>query len=79
MRPLSDSSARVIATGKSRATGARFNVAVAFEGSGGDGPAIAQSTFHHFADYNWDPSHGCPTFVTEAPVDVLPRTPRAMA
>jgi hypothetical protein len=79
VRPLSDSSARVIATGKSLATGARFNVAVAFEGSDGDGPAIAQSTFHHFADYNWDPSHGCPNFVTEAPVDVLPRTPRAMA
>jgi hypothetical protein len=77
--PQSDASARVIAKGMSRATGARFNIAVAFERSGSDGPAIAQSTFHHFADYNWDPSRGCPDFVTETPVDVLPRRPRAMA
>jgi hypothetical protein len=69
----------VIATSKSLATGARFNIAVAFERSDEDGPAIAQSTFHHFADYNWDPSRGSPDFVTETPVDVLPRTPRAMA
>jgi len=77
--PPSDSWARVIATSKSLATGARFNIAVAFERSDEDGPAIAQSTFHHFADYNWDPSRGSPDFVTETPVDVLPRTPRAMA
>ena len=77
--PQSDSSARVIATGTSLATGTRFNLAVAFERSDADGPAIAQSTFHHFADYNWDPSRGSPDFVTETPVDVLPRTPRAMA
>jgi len=77
--PPSDSSARVIATGTSRATGARFNLAVAFERSDAGGPAIAQSTFHHFADYNWDPRRGSPDFVTETPVDVLPRTPRAMA
>ena len=77
--PPSDPSARVIAKGTSLATGARFNIAVAFERSSSDGPAIAQSTFHHFADYNWDPSRGSPDFVTEAPVHVLPRTPRAMA
>jgi hypothetical protein len=77
--PSADPSARVIATGTSLATGARFNIAVAFERSGANGPAIAQSTFHHFADYNWDPSRGSPDFVTETPVDVLPRTPRAMA
>ena len=77
--PPSDSSARVIATGTSLATGVRFNIAVAFERSGAGGPAIAQSTFHHFADYNWDPSRGSPDFVTETPVDVLPSTPRAMA
>lgn len=28
---------------------------------------------------DWDPSRGSPDFVTEAPVHVLPRTPRAMA
>jgi hypothetical protein len=77
--PRSDSLARVIATGKSLATGARFNIAVAFERSDTDGRAIAQSTFHHFADYNWNPSRGSPDFVTEAPVHVLPNSPRAMA
>jgi hypothetical protein len=77
--PQSDSSARVIATGRSLASGTRFNIAVAFEPSNSDGPAIAQSTFHHFADYNWDPSRGSPDFVSEAPAHVLPNTPRAMA
>ena len=59
--------ARVIAQGKSKATGKRFNLAVAFEPSIRGGPAIAQSTFHHFADYNWDTRLGCPSFVTEPP------------
>jgi hypothetical protein len=77
--PRGDSSARVIATGRSFATGAHFNIAVAFERSDSDGPAIAQSTFHHFADYNWDPRRGCPDFVTEAPAFVLPNDPHAMA
>jgi hypothetical protein len=52
---------------------------VAFERSANEGPAIAQSTFHHFADYNWDPRRGSPDFVTEAPGETLPNTPRAMA
>jgi hypothetical protein len=77
--PASDASARVIATGRSLASGQRFNIAVAFERSGNNGPAIAQSTFHHFADYNWDPRRGSPDFVTEAPVHELPDSPRAMA
>lgn len=77
--PASDAPARVIATGRSLASGQRFNIAVAFEGSESDGPAIAQSTFHHFADYNWDPNRGSPDFVTEAPVYVLANTPHAMA
>lgn len=64
--PADDPSARVIATGKSQVTGARFNLTVAFEPSSDGGPAIAQSTFHHFADYNWDPAMGCPSFVSEA-------------
>ncbi len=46
--------ARVIARGKSQISGRVFNLAVAFEASNGSGRAIAQSTFHHFADYNWD-------------------------
>jgi hypothetical protein len=77
--PASASRARVIARGKSLATGNPFNIAVAFEASNAEGPAIAESTFHHFADYNWDPTRGCPDFVTEAPGDGLARTPHAMA
>lgn len=75
--PPDDPSARVIATGKSSLTGRRFNIAVAFEPSEAGGPAIAQSTFHHFADYNWDPAAGAPSFVSEPPGDSLPRTPEA--
>ncbi len=76
--PASDRHARVIATGKSRATGRQFNIAVAFEPAASEGPAIAESTFHHFADYNWDPRRGSPDFVTERPVYTLPEAPRAM-
>jgi len=66
-KPPADPTARVIATGTSQATGARFNIAVAFERSPDGGRAIAQSTFHHFADYNWDPAAGAPSFVSEPP------------
>ena len=31
------------------------------------GRALAASTFHHFADYNWDLDCGAPSFVTEPP------------
>ena len=77
--PASEPRARVIATGKSQASGQQFNIAVAFERSGDEGPAIAQSTFHHFADYNWDPRRGSPDFVTEVPGEALPNTPSAVA
>lgn len=77
--PPSDPHARVIATGRSLSSGQRFNIAVAFERSGDTGPAIAQSTFHHFADYNWDARRGSPDFVTEAPAYTLPGAQRAMA
>jgi hypothetical protein len=75
--PPTDSSARVIATGTSKVTGRAFNIAVAFEPSADGGPALAESTFHHFADYNWDPSRGCPSFVSEAPGDALAHSPEA--
>jgi hypothetical protein len=52
---------------------------VAFEPDGTSGPALAQSTFHHFADYNWDVSSGAPTFVDEPPGRALAETPEAMA
>lgn len=71
--------ARVIVTGSSRATGRAFNIAVAFEDGPEGGRAIAQSTFHHFADYNWDPAAGSPSFVTEAPGKGLAGNPEAMA
>jgi len=75
--PIDDQTARVIATGTSQASGRQFNLAVAFEPSANGGPGIAQSTFHHFADYNWDPSSGCPSFVGEAPGTALAQSPEA--
>ena len=71
--------ARVIATGRSTTTGRLFNLAVAFESEHGSGRAIAESTFHHFADYNWDPALGAPSFVTEPVGHALNRDPVAKA
>jgi hypothetical protein len=71
--------ARVIAKGTSKATARQFNVAVAFESQNGYGRAIAQSTFHHFADYNWDTRKGAPTFVDEPPGDGIHRNAEALA
>ncbi len=69
--------ARVIAIGHSQASGRRFNIAIAFEAGQAGGRAIAQSTFHHFADYNWDPRDGCPTFVDEPHGDAILNSPEA--
>ena len=71
-------SARVIAEGTSEATGRPFNIAVAFEPDSSGGPAIAESSFHHFADYNWDVSRGCPSFVTEPPGTRFAQEPNAI-
>jgi hypothetical protein len=71
--------ARVIATGKSQTTGRIFNLAVAFESDHRGGRAIAESTFHHFADYNWNPSLGAPSFVTEPPGSGLSENADALA
>jgi hypothetical protein len=38
---------------------------------------VAESTFHHFADFNWDPASGRPSFVTERPGNGLARSPEA--
>jgi hypothetical protein len=76
-KPANDPSARVIARGRSKVTDVPFNIAVAFEPSSGAGPAIAQSTFHHFADYNWNPRKGAPTFVSEPPGDTLGKSAHA--
>ncbi len=68
--PPQDESARVIAVGHSTTSGRPFNLVVAFDG-GRDrdghplGRAVAHSSFHHFADYNWDTRKRAPSFVTE--------------
>lgn len=77
--PPGDHSARVIATGRSKITGTVFNIAVAFEREEQNGPAIAQSTFHHFADYNWDLRAGAPSFVNEPPGNGMADNPEALA
>jgi hypothetical protein len=78
------SAARVIATGLSKTTGRSFNLAIAFEREQDDegnllGRAIAESTFHHFCDYNWDASLGCPSFVDEPPGDTMQTEPSALS
>lgn len=76
--PPGDKSCRVIMEGRSAATGRRFSIAVAFERYGKRGRAIAQSTFHHFTDYNWHPADGCPSFVTEPPGNGMDGFPEAL-
>ena len=76
-KPTDDRTARVIATGRSKVSDAPFNIAVAFEPAGGAGPALAESTFHHFADYNWDPRMGAPNFVSEPPGGSLAKSDQA--
>ena len=78
--PQSERHARVIATGTSLVTGRPFNLVVAFERSQDDhgnylGRAIAESSFHHFVDYNWDIDRGCPSFLAEPPGDGIKREP----
>ena len=75
--------ARVIATGKSKTSGRDFNLVVAFENvddSHGNhlGRAIAESSFHHLVDYNWDTNAGCPSFLEESPGDGYKRDPAAL-
>ena len=76
--PPGDPAARVILKGCSQCSGRDFNIAVVFEQSEAGGRAIAESTFHHFADYNWDTSAGCPSFVSEAPGEGLLQFPEAL-
>lgn len=81
--PEGENHARVIATGTSRATKRPFNLIVAFEkeqDTHGNtlGRAVAESSFHHFVDYNWDASVGCPSFVAEPAGDQLKREPEKL-
>jgi hypothetical protein len=71
---------RVVATGVSQTTGRPFNLVVAIDGrvdAHGNrcGRAVAESSFHHFADYNWDIAKGCPTFLVEPPGHEIERDP----
>jgi hypothetical protein len=76
--PPGDSAARVIATGNSTTTGRDFNLIVALDATADRGRALAHSSFHHFADYNWDISAGCPSFVEETPGDEWTRFPERL-
>jgi hypothetical protein len=81
--PSDEKNARVIATGVSQATHRPFNLLVVFE-SGVErhgnilGRAIADSSFHHLVDYNWDTSKGCPSFLLEPPGDEIEREPQKL-
>jgi hypothetical protein len=76
--PPGERRARTVARGRSVTTGRAFDLVVAFERDGAAGRAVAESSFHHFADYNWDPSRGAPSFVSEPPGDGMRRDPRAL-
>lgn len=81
--PPGTENARAIATGVSKVTGRSFNLMVAFDRVKDErgnllGRAVAESSFHHFLDYNWDTQMGCPTFVEESPGDGMQQEPRAL-
>ena len=81
--PVHANNARVIARGKSLVSDRPFNLAVVVERTEDEqgnprGRAIAQSTFHHFVDYNWDIEKGCPSFVEEPSGNGMRENPRAL-
>ena len=81
--PEDEEHASVVATGQSKVTGRPFNLVVAFESTidkHGNrlGRGIAESSFHHFVDYNWDTDMGCPSFLAEPPGDGYKRNPKAL-
>jgi hypothetical protein len=81
--PEGERHARVIAEGKSKATGRPFNLVVAFERAADNhgntlGRAVAESSFHHFVDYNLDVSKGAPSFVAEPPGEGYLKEPHAL-
>lgn len=81
--PPGEEHARVIATGISEITHRPFNLVVAFDRAGDDhgntlGRAVAESSFHHFVDYNWDVKSGCPSFLLEAPGNQIERDPEKL-
>lgn len=78
-----DATASVVATGTSKTTGRDFNLVVAFESAvdkhrNNCGRAIAESSFHHLVDYNWNIDSGCPPFLEEPPGDEYKREPEKL-
>ena len=76
--------AQTVAMGTSKTTQRMFNLAIAadhpLDANGQSlGRIVAQSTFHHFVDYNWDISKGCPSFVEEPPSTGMAENPQALA
>jgi hypothetical protein len=77
--PAREPRARAVARGRSLASGREFDLVVAFERTvATPGRAIAESSFHHFADYNWSPRLGAPSFVSEPPGDEVDRHPERL-
>jgi hypothetical protein len=76
--PKGSLDARVVVRSVSKQTGRPFNIAVAFEGHDGGGKGWAESTFHHFVDYNWDINAGCPSFLEEPPSDAIAKRPQLL-
>lgn len=81
--PADEKHAEVVATGQSKVTGRGFNLVVAFESAPDNhgnrlGRGIAESSFHHFVDYNWNTDLGCPSFLVEPPGDGYKRNPQAL-
>src|SRR3712207_2522309 len=69
--PEGEETAHVVATGVSTVTNRPFNLIVAFERSRDAhgntlGRAVAESSFHHFVDYNWNTNKGCPSFLARS-------------
>jgi hypothetical protein len=42
------------------------------------GRAVAESSFHHLVNYNWNIDTGCPSFLTEAPGGGVLREPEKL-
>ena len=82
--PEGDETARVVAVGTSKISGSNFNLMIAFERDRDEhgnacGRGVAESSFHHLADYNWDIKKGSPDFVAEAPGDGFAVHPEKLA
>src|SRR5262249_5985832 len=68
-----------VAGGGTPPPGRPFTLAIASERSDDSpGRGVAESSFPHFADYNWTPAVGAPSFVTEKPGSGLKENPTAL-